>query len=93
MGFGPKFSIECRQAIVKMARQRQYKYLPKAGTGMKKKNVLYYGDNLDIMQRHIRDGSVDLIYLDPPGVARRPKSRPLRTPGNGIQPPLLHTER
>ena len=29
-------------------------------------NTLYYGDNLDILQRHIRDESVDLIYLDPP---------------------------
>lgn len=30
------------------------------------KNVLYYGDNLDILQRHVEDESVDLIYLDPP---------------------------
>lgn len=29
-------------------------------------NVLYYGDNLDILQRYIKDESVDLIYLDPP---------------------------
>jgi site-specific DNA-methyltransferase (adenine-specific) len=29
-------------------------------------NLLYYGDNLDILRRHIRDESVDLIYLDPP---------------------------
>ena len=29
-------------------------------------NVLYYGDNLDILRRHIADESVDLIYLDPP---------------------------
>jgi DNA modification methylase len=28
-------------------------------------NRLYYGDNLDIMRRHIADESVDLIYLDP----------------------------
>lgn len=27
---------------------------------------LYYGDNLDVLQRHIADDSVDLIYLDPP---------------------------
>lgn len=27
---------------------------------------LYYGDNLDIMRRHIPKGSIDLIYLDPP---------------------------
>lgn len=30
------------------------------------KNVLYYGDNLEVLQRHIEDESVDLVYLDPP---------------------------
>ncbi len=29
-------------------------------------NKLYYGDNLDVLRRHIEDDSVDLIYLDPP---------------------------
>jgi site-specific DNA-methyltransferase (adenine-specific) len=29
-------------------------------------NRLYYGDNLDILRRYIPDGSVDLVYLDPP---------------------------
>jgi DNA modification methylase len=29
-------------------------------------NWLYYGDNLEILRRHIADESVDLIYLDPP---------------------------
>ena len=29
-------------------------------------NDLFYGDNLDIMKKHIKDESVDLIYLDPP---------------------------
>ena len=29
-------------------------------------NILYYGDNLDILQQHIQDATVDLIYLDPP---------------------------
>ncbi len=29
-------------------------------------NSLYYGDNLDILRRYIKDESVDLIYLDPP---------------------------
>jgi hypothetical protein len=27
-------------------------------------NVLYYGDNLDILRRYIDDESVDLTYLD-----------------------------
>lgn len=30
------------------------------------KNVLYYGDNLDVLRRHIADETVDLVYLDPP---------------------------
>lgn len=29
-------------------------------------NVLYYGDNLDVLRRYVPDESVDLIYLDPP---------------------------
>jgi len=29
-------------------------------------NVLYYGDNLDILRRYVKDETIDLIYLDPP---------------------------
>ena len=29
-------------------------------------NMLYYGDNLDVLRRHVADESVDLVYLDPP---------------------------
>jgi DNA modification methylase len=29
-------------------------------------NVLYYGDNLEILRRYIEYESVDLVYLDPP---------------------------
>lgn len=29
-------------------------------------NLLYYGDNLEIMRRYVPDESVDLVYLDPP---------------------------
>jgi site-specific DNA-methyltransferase (adenine-specific) len=29
-------------------------------------NVLYYGDNLDVVRQHVPDESVDLVYLDPP---------------------------
>ena len=29
-------------------------------------NKLYFGDNLAVLQRHVADESVDLIYLDPP---------------------------
>ena len=29
-------------------------------------NVLYYGDNLEVLRDHVATDSVDLIYLDPP---------------------------
>jgi 16S rRNA G966 N2-methylase RsmD len=29
-------------------------------------STLYYGDNLDVLRRHLHDETVDLIYLDPP---------------------------
>jgi hypothetical protein len=29
-------------------------------------NRLFYGDNLNVLREHIRNESVDLIYLDPP---------------------------
>ena len=29
-------------------------------------NQLYYGDNLDVLRRHVKADSVDLVYLDPP---------------------------
>lgn len=29
-------------------------------------NTLYYGDNLDVLHRHIKESTVDLVYLDPP---------------------------
>ena len=27
---------------------------------------LYYGDNLDVMRKYVKDETVDLVYLDPP---------------------------
>jgi len=35
------------------------------------KNHLYYGDNYEVLQRYIKDESVDLIYLDPPFNSRQ----------------------
>lgn len=29
-------------------------------------NQLYYGDNLEILRKYIKDETIDLIYLDPP---------------------------
>lgn len=28
-------------------------------------NKLYYGDNLHVLREHVKDESVDLVYLDP----------------------------
>ncbi len=30
------------------------------------KNKIYYGDNLDVLIKHIENESVDLCYIDPP---------------------------
>jgi DNA modification methylase len=35
------------------------------------KNQLYYGDNLEVLQRYVADDSVDLVYLDPPFNSKR----------------------
>jgi 16S rRNA G966 N2-methylase RsmD len=37
------------------------------------KNQLFYGDNLDVLRRHIKDESVDLCYIDPPFANSRMK--------------------
>ncbi len=38
---------------------------------MTKPNYLYYGDNLEILIKHIRDETVDLCYIDPPFNSKR----------------------
>ena len=60
-------------------------------------NVLYYGDNLDILRRYIKDESIDLIYLDPPPseqvnvtLKRAPKAKSGTTV---TQAHLFHKER
>jgi hypothetical protein len=35
------------------------------------KNTLYYGDNYEVLQRYIKDESVDLVYLEPPFNSRQ----------------------
>ena len=35
------------------------------------KNKLYYGDNLDVLKRYVKDETVDLVYLDPPFNSRQ----------------------
>lgn len=34
-------------------------------------NKLYYGDNLDVLRRFVRDETVDLCYIDPPFNSKR----------------------
>jgi site-specific DNA-methyltransferase (adenine-specific) len=38
-------------------------------------HTIYFGDNLDILRRHARDGTVNLIYIDPPFNTGKPQSR------------------
>ncbi len=42
--------------------------------------TLYYGDNLDILREHIKDESIDLIYLDPPFNSKRDYNLIFKTP-------------
>ena len=32
---------------------------------------LYYGDNLEVLRRYIKDDSIDLSYIDPPFNSKR----------------------
>ncbi|MDR0927394.1 MAG: restriction endonuclease [Ignavibacteria bacterium] len=34
--------------------------------GVMEQNQLYYGDNLDVLRKNIKDESIDLCYIDPP---------------------------
>jgi len=34
-------------------------------------NQLFYGDNLEVLQEYIKDGSIDLCYVDPPFNSKR----------------------
>jgi 16S rRNA G966 N2-methylase RsmD len=47
-------------------------------------NVLYYGDNLDILRRYPPAAAVDLVYLDPPFNSHRDDNViPREKSGNG----------
>src|SRR5437773_12227172 len=35
------------------------------------KNMLYYGDNLEVLRKYIRDETVDFCYIDPPFNSKR----------------------
>lgn len=34
-------------------------------------NKLYYGDNLEILRKYIKDETIDLCYIDPPFNSKR----------------------
>jgi 16S rRNA G966 N2-methylase RsmD len=68
-------------------------------------NALYFGDNLDVLRDHIKDESVDLIYLDPPfnssenynvlfrtqaGRSPKRKPKPSATLGSGTRVRAAH---
>lgn len=42
--------------------------------------VLYFGDNLDVLRGHIKDETIDLIYLDPPFNSKRDYNLLFQTP-------------
>ena len=54
-------------------------------------NTLYYGDNLDIMKEHIKDESVDLIYLDPPFQSGRNYNIIFKPENDGIKGMISET--
>lgn len=43
-------------------------------------NQLFYGDNLDVLRKSIRDETIDLIYLDPPFNSKREYNIFFRSP-------------
>jgi len=48
-------------------------------------NVLYFGDNLDILGEYVEDESVDLIYLDPPFNSRAQYNLLFERPGSDLE--------
>jgi hypothetical protein len=44
-------------------------------------NLLFYGDNLEVLRKHVTSESVDLIYLDPPFNSNRSCNVLFRTGG------------
>ena len=46
--------------------QRKLYFVRFRDSGIEMVNALYYGDNLNVLREHIKDESVDLVYLDPP---------------------------
>ena len=51
---------------VKMGSFQPQRYVGRAALPDNWKNKLFFGDNLFILQEHVEDESVNLVYLDPP---------------------------
>jgi DNA modification methylase len=46
-------------------------HIPKKIKVEARQNKLYYGDNLEVLRKYIRDETVDLCYIDPPFNSKR----------------------
>jgi DNA modification methylase len=55
-------------------------------------NALYFGDNLDVLRRHVGDASVDLVYLDPPFQSGKDYSLIFETRATTPDPARGHAE-
>lgn len=56
------------------------------------KNMLFYGDNLHVLREHIKDESVDLIYLDPPFNSHRNYNQIFTSSGKKSEAQLIAFE-
>ena len=53
---------------------------------MTEKNKLYYADNYEVLQRYVKDETVELVYLDPPFNSRQDYNVP--APAENLTLPL-----
>jgi DNA modification methylase len=45
-------------------------------------NKLFFGDNLDVLRKHVKDETINLVYLDPPFNSQAKYNLLYETPGN-----------
>src|SRR5882757_8264437 len=60
-----------RKPLPKTSSLRSLKSIPILSKSELSNNQLYYGDNLEILRKHIKSESVDLCYIDPPFNSKR----------------------
>jgi 16S rRNA G966 N2-methylase RsmD len=51
-------------------------------------NELYYGDNLEVLRKYIKDESIDLCYIDPPFNSKSNYNQIYNNIGKKIKPKL-----